>query len=73
MFVQVFVDGMPHRIKNKIDSLAASQFRGRYKIAVARNQDDLVNLLLIRQGGNIQPDSHINALLANIVLEVRKR
>ena len=67
MFVQVLWDGFPHRIQDEIDPFPSREFRGRDEVRVTRNEHDLVDLPLERQGRNIQADPHIYALLRDIV------
>ena len=61
---------MPHWIEYEVNSFPARQFSGRHKVRVSRHQHDLINLPLKAQGGNIQPDAHIDAFLRSEVLEI---
>lgn len=72
MFEEISVMSNFHfqRIQNKIESLSASKFCGRDKVTVSGDEDNLIYLVLIGQRGNIHPDLHINAFLANGHLKV---
>lgn len=59
-----------HRVENKINSLPAGQFCGRNEIAVARNQDNLVNLLLVSKRSNVDAYTHIDTLLRGVKQKV---
>ena len=68
--MQVGRNPLPHRIEDEIDPLVAGQLGGRNEIRVPGHQDDLVDLLLVRQRSDINADLHIDLGLAHIGLEM---
>ncbi|GEM_PF-3216491 len=70
MLMERGVDGVPERVKDKINPLATRQLRRGYEIGVSCNQDNLVNLAFEAQGGDIDADSHIHTLLDRCEFEV---
>jgi len=44
MFMNVFGNWLPHRVKNEVDPLAPSELRRRYEIGVTGHKDNLVYL-----------------------------
>ena len=47
-------------------SLAARKFGCRHEIRITGNQNELVDLGLVGEGCDVQPDAHIDALLAKV-------
>lgn len=70
MLEKVWSYGSPHRIKYKINSFSASQFCGRYKVAIPRNQNNLVDLLFVCKRSYVNSYFHIDAFLNNINLKI---
>lgn len=54
---------MSHRIDKKIEARFASGFCYGYKVSVSSNENYLINKPLMRERGNIESYSHINARL----------
>ena len=54
---------MSHRIDKKIEARFASGFCHGYKVSVSSNENYLINKPLMRERGNIESYSHINARL----------
>src|SRR6266702_1046250 len=70
MLVKVGPDCGPHRVKHEIDSLTACQFRCGHKIRISGNQYELIDLPLVGEGCNVQPDAHIDAFLTKVESEI---
>ncbi len=68
--MQVISDTRPHGIENEIDTFSPRKLRCWNEVAVSRNKYDLVDLFLVSQGGNIEADPHVNALLFGVVSHV---
>lgn len=63
VFKKVVLNWMTKRIQYKVYALSSCQFRGRNKICVASNKNDLFYLLFIGKRGYINTNFHIDALL----------
>ena len=70
VLVQLRLDTLPHRIKHEVYPFASCEFRRRHKVAISSNKDYLVSLALGRYSHDVDPDSHINAFLDEVRLEV---
>lgn len=55
---------MPQWIKDKLDTFPPGHLGRRYKIRITRNQHNDLGLALESNGGNVETDPHIDALLA---------
>lgn len=71
VFKQFRIHISPHWVQDHVDTFPASKLGCRDKIGVRRNKHDLVHEPLIGQGGNVESDSDINALLAHMHVDVR--
>ena len=60
-------------VKNKVNPFATCQLSCRYEVAVASNKHNLIYLMLIRKGRNINANFHINTFLLDIWLKIRLR
>lgn len=49
MLKQIRLDISPHRVKDKVHALPSGKLGSGDKITVTGNQNDLINLLLIRE------------------------
>lgn len=61
--MKVVFDGRVHGVEREVDSLSSGELRGRNEIAVARNQDNLAGLFLVRDRCDVDADAHIDAFL----------
>src|SRR5882757_6590814 len=66
MLVKVRPDRGPHCVKHEIYSLTARQFCCGHKIRISGNQDQLIDLRLVGEGCNVQPDTHVDAFLSKV-------
>ncbi len=60
---EIMRQAMSHRIDKKIEARLASGFCHGYKVSVSSNENYLINKPLMRERGNIESYSHINARL----------
>ena len=70
MLMQRWMHIAPQRIKDEVNALASRQLRGRDKIRISGNQDDLIDLALETQRRDVQPDAHIHAFLHCCVFKI---
>jgi hypothetical protein len=68
--MQIVGDGDPHRVENEVDSLSTGKLGRGDEVGIARHQDDLVRLLLVRDRCDIEPDLHVDAFWGRVVHEV---
>ena len=61
---------MPKRVEHEIDTFTARELSCGDKIGIARDQNDLIHLLLEAQRGDVQADPHIDTFLIGCILEV---
>ena len=59
-------EGFTQRIDQYLHPFAPRELHRRHKVAVARHQNDCVDLLLEGHAGDVQPDPHIHSLLAKL-------
>nr|WP_041645882.1 hypothetical protein [Aromatoleum aromaticum] len=61
---QVVIHLLPEWIEDKLHAFPPGELGGRDEVTVPRNENDGVCLFFQRQAGDIQADSHVDALLA---------
>lgn len=55
---------MPHWVKDEVDTFSPGHFRCGYKIRVAGDEHNLIDLLLERERCHVYTNSHVDAFLA---------
>lgn len=61
---------MPKGIQYEVNAFPAGQLCGGNKVRITCHQDNLINLALVAEGGNVQPNSHVDAFLHRSILEI---
>ena len=54
-----------HGVQHKVKAFTSCQLCGRNEVTVSSNQNNLINLALLRQRRYIHADFHIDAFLSN--------
>ena len=70
MLVEVVVYLLPERIQEEFDAFPSGDFGGGHEVAVSGDEDDGIDLLLEREGGDVDADAHVHALLPKAELQV---
>jgi len=70
MFVQVVVYGLPHWIKDELDTFTPRDLSRRNKVAVSCDEDDGINLLFECECRDVDADAHIHAFLSQTKFEI---
>lgn len=66
MLKKIRANVRPHWIEDEVNSFSACKFGGGNEVTVSRNQNYLVDLMLIRQRSYVHTDFHVHALLLRI-------
>ena len=59
-----------HGIENDIDTFASGKLSGRYEVSIARDKDNLIDLLFQSHRGHIKAQSHVDTLLHHLDFEI---
>lgn len=59
-----------HGVEDHVDAFASRQFDGRDEIGVGCYEYDLIDMMLMRHGGNVQSQAHVDAFLDHIKFEI---
>ena len=62
-FEQVRRNDLPERIEHELHAFPPREFRRRHEIRIAGNENDHVRMAFQRDGGDVETDSHADALL----------
>src|SRR5262245_57516244 len=70
--MQIAGDGGPHRVENEVDSLSTGELGRGHEVGIppCSYQNDLVRLLLVCDGRDIEPDFHVDAFWSRVVHEI---
>lgn len=73
MFPKVWHHGVPQRIENYVQSLAAGMLRRRNEVTVASDKNDSIDELLLRQQRDVDAYLEVDDLLPRVILEIGVR
>ncbi|KQN07606.1 hypothetical protein ASE78_00235 [Sphingomonas sp. Leaf25] len=59
-----------HRVEHDIDAFPPGQFRRRHEIGITGDKDDLIDLPFEGHCRDIESESHVDALLDGLYLEI---
>lgn len=70
VLVEVGRNGIPHRIEDEVDAFPACLFCGGNEVGISCDEDDLIDLSLESQRGDVESDLHVDSFLTGVVKEV---